>query len=1008
MFLLRSQWWRWTQVWGRWPRLLVSLLCGLLLVLSCELAWSQPVADEVVGDKAVAEEVVSEEAAAIAVEDGAETVDLTVYVTHKDGVSFYLSYYPTELDWSEVDVPGSPENPVQAENPILPEGLPEAFRDEANAATLTQAMQTMMGCSSEDVTTSFDYGFYLSGHCPALTSAGFRWGDRMNLAPLLSALKAAQIDNLQVSLQLPDVGTPVVNPPVEGIVEDPLGNVEKTLEDEYGTFGSAWMDRFFPTYETYNIDVANPALTQIDYSYGFGRWQVLLRGIGLGLALLLPVGLFVWLRGRVLRLHAQSTDSTLWFGYQRSVAWIEIATWAVWFMLFFGTAASDWFPLLLPSAVSAHPLFGVVVAPLVIVPPMLVGLASRMLSYPVMKEIGQLDYTLPEILAQYVAFQGVIILPTLFFPSLELFDAGYGVLARVLLVGIVIVFLISIVAIKRLQDMTPYAITTGELRDRLFALAKPAGVKLQNIYLLPMRRSRMVNAFAVKNNTVMVTDYLLKQLSKDEVDAIMAHELAHLQLGHPRKLLWQLLMSLVVCSFGLALVFQLLLWFVPWLDMFQIPLIVAISLGWFYSTSRRFEYQADAQAALMTGNPQALMGGLVKVARLNRTPLQWGKLSESMMTHPSMQRRVMAIAERYDVSAAEVDVLLAEASDGAPVSSVSVDSVFADLSDDCEVADGERYDVNLLDPVGETLPLFSSEFKQKVGARLGWLIILGFAVAAVFLGRLVHLLSTPGLQWLGYGLAAVSLGCLYRYFLNVAPVWGYGTLADQLAERLRSQGFTPEDGQFVGFAPCDDERAELKSYEGHCNWDVGFLFVREARLCYIGEQLKFALSPSQLTRVTVKTDTASLVPSSTVAITWQDEQLASHTFTLQPLTAKSVMQTTSLSTQLQATIETWQAEAGQNSGPNSGGSTHALFEALTPPVLGNVTSQSLLTFSAGMVVSTWLVFVVIACAIAAMTGSLFLSWPLTGFILLMATAAAGSQCWPPLYRARQAKATAVA
>ena len=75
MFLLRSQWWRWTQVWGRWPRLLVSLLCGLLLVLSCELAWSQPVADEVVGDKAVAEEFVSEEAAAIAVEDGAETVD---------------------------------------------------------------------------------------------------------------------------------------------------------------------------------------------------------------------------------------------------------------------------------------------------------------------------------------------------------------------------------------------------------------------------------------------------------------------------------------------------------------------------------------------------------------------------------------------------------------------------------------------------------------------------------------------------------------------------------------------------------------------------------------------------------------------------------------------------------------------------------------------------------------------------------------------------------------------
>lgn len=552
-----------------------------------------------------------------------------------------------------------------------------------------------------------------------------------------------------------------------------------------------------------------------------------------------------------------------------------------------------------------------------------------------------------------------------------------------------VALLVLRVSIGRLRDMTPYAITTGELRDRLFALAKPTGVPLQNIYLLPMRRSRMVNAFAVKNNTVMVTDYLLKQLNKDEVDGIMAHELAHLQLGHPRKLMWQMLVAILGLSLGFILILSVLQLALPGVMMLQVPLTIAIGLGWTYATSRRFEYQADAQAALITGNPKALISGLVKVARLNQMPLQWGKLGESMMTHPSMQRRVMALAQRYDVPDAEVDALVSEAAEGFD-SEVRVAE---------EAVRDDRYDLSVIDAADETLPLFSSEFKQKTSGRLGWLIIWGGSLAIVMLGRLVQGLPTPGVQWLGYGAAAAILAGAYGWLLNIAPVWGYDTLGKQLAARLSSVGFVPREGEFVGFAPS----AETKSYEGHTNWDVGFLFLRGQRLCYIGEQLKFAISAGQVTRTVVKTDTASLVASATVAITWQRDDLASHTFILQPLNAQSTRHTRALTQALQERIETWQATAlGDDPSVGLAVRPDEPFKALTPPVLGDVTSQPLQTFSVGMVVSTWLVFVVIACAITTLTGSLFISWPLSGFILSMATAAAWSQCLPALRRARQA------
>ena len=72
--------------------------------------------------------------------------------------------------------------------------------------------------------------------------------------------------------------------------------------------------------------------------------------------------------------------------------------------------------------------------------------------------------------------------------------------------------------------------------------------------------------------------------------------------------------------------------------------LVMLGLTGFYFLSRHFENVADATAVRLTGDPEAQITGLLRISRLNFMPIQWGKLSESWLTHPSMVRRAQRIA----------------------------------------------------------------------------------------------------------------------------------------------------------------------------------------------------------------------------------------------------------------------------------------------------------------------------------------------------------------------------
>lgn len=76
----------------------------------------------------------------------------------------------------------------------------------------------------------------------------------------------------------------------------------------------------------------------------------------------------------------------------------------------------------------------------------------------------------------------------------------------------------------------------GELRERLFALLEKCGFKASGIFVMDAsRRSSHSNAYFTgfgKNKRIVLYDTLLKQLTTDEIEAVLGHELGHFKKHH--------------------------------------------------------------------------------------------------------------------------------------------------------------------------------------------------------------------------------------------------------------------------------------------------------------------------------------------------------------------------------------------------------------------------------------------------------------------------------------------
>jgi Zn-dependent protease with chaperone function len=82
--------------------------------------------------------------------------------------------------------------------------------------------------------------------------------------------------------------------------------------------------------------------------------------------------------------------------------------------------------------------------------------------------------------------------------------------------------------------------------------------------------------------------------------------------------------------------------------------VIILPLIAFYALSRHHEYAADSLAVESTGEPEMAIRALVSLYRRTEVPTEHNSLMELFSTHPSLWRRIDAIALVGQVSPAYV------------------------------------------------------------------------------------------------------------------------------------------------------------------------------------------------------------------------------------------------------------------------------------------------------------------------------------------------------------------
>lgn len=112
--------------------------------------------------------------------------------------------------------------------------------------------------------------------------------------------------------------------------------------------------------------------------------------------------------------------------------------------------------------------------------------------------------------------------------------------------GVLVVFIGAPLVIRHIWQTTPLA--QGEVRERMLAMCQQHKVRVREL-LLWQTSGRMINAAVTglisKVRYILLSDGLLDQLGAREVEAVMAHELAHVKLKH---LIWMGLM--IIAALG--------------------------------------------------------------------------------------------------------------------------------------------------------------------------------------------------------------------------------------------------------------------------------------------------------------------------------------------------------------------------------------------------------------------------------------------------------------------------
>ena len=203
-----------------------------------------------------------------------------------------------------------------------------------------------------------------------------------------------------------------------------------------------------------------------------------------------------------------------------------------------------------------------------------------------------------------------------------------------------------------------------DLESELRQLASREGVEISRVMRMDMsRRTKKSNAFFTglgRSRRIVLADTLLDQFPKDEIEAVVAHELGHQVRRDTWKMVGISSLATTLSMFLLSRIFPVATRLLPsrYRDKelsspanmpllgLLLQLITLVGMPLINAYSRRVEYAADEYAVRVTRKPEALVSALQRLQESNLVDPDPPLITKVLLhSHPSIKDRVNRIRE---------------------------------------------------------------------------------------------------------------------------------------------------------------------------------------------------------------------------------------------------------------------------------------------------------------------------------------------------------------------------
>jgi heat shock protein HtpX len=211
---------------------------------------------------------------------------------------------------------------------------------------------------------------------------------------------------------------------------------------------------------------------------------------------------------------------------------------------------------------------------------------------------------------------------------------------------------------------SPSTTTEVWLVDTVGRLAKAAGLAMPEVAIYEGEANAFATGATKNNSLVAISTGLLQSMTKEEAEAVLAHEISHIANGDMVTLTliqgvvntFVFFLSRVVGSIvdgmlrrgsdssgpGIGYTVTVMV------SQMVFGVLASVIVAWF---SRQREYRADAGSAKLEGGPRNMIAALQRLGGLSPEPLPSGlatagiagSMSSLFASHPSIENRIAAL-----------------------------------------------------------------------------------------------------------------------------------------------------------------------------------------------------------------------------------------------------------------------------------------------------------------------------------------------------------------------------